>query len=64
MELGLYYTFTRNQSLAAIEAGKYDNIRLLHFDHNPQTQPAYVTNGSVVSTNSAGNASWLGVADA
>ena len=59
MELGLYYTFTRNQSLAAIDAGKYDNIRLLHFDHNPQKQPAYVTNGSVVSTNSAGNASWL-----
>ena len=40
MELGLYYTFTRNESLAAIAAGKYANIRLLHFDHNPLPAPS------------------------
>lgn len=57
MELGLYYTFTRNQSLAAVASGKYDNIRLLHFDHNPLKKPTYVTNGSIATSRE--NSSWL-----
>ena len=56
MELGLFYTLNRNESAAAVSAGKYANIRLLHFDHNPQPHPQYVTNGSIATT---GNSSWL-----
>ena len=59
MELGLYYTFTRNQSLASIAAGKYDNIRLLHFDKTPLPQPSYVTNGSIATPAQATNSSWF-----
>ena len=58
MELGLYYTFTRNESLAAIASGKYNNIRIMHFDHNPLETPTYVTNGSI-ATNYPNNSSWL-----
>jgi sialate O-acetylesterase len=57
MELPVYYTFTRNQSLDAVAAGKYDNIRLLHFDHNPLPKPAYVTNGSIATN--VEKSSWL-----
>ncbi len=63
MELGLYYTFTRNESLAAIASGKYDNIRIMHFDHNPLDSPAFVTNGSI-ATNYPDNSSWLAPAAA
>ena len=58
MELGLYYTFTRNESLAAIASNKYNNIRIMHFDHNPLEAPTFVTNGSI-ATNYPDNSSWL-----
>jgi hypothetical protein len=48
MELPMHYTLTRNQSYDALASGKFSNIRLFHFDHNPQTSPVFVTNGSVV----------------
>jgi hypothetical protein len=35
MELGLQNTLTRNDSYAALKAGKYPNIRIAHFNHNP-----------------------------
>ncbi len=63
MELGLYYTFTRNESLAAVSSGKYDNIRIMHFDHNPVESPLFVTNGSI-ATNYPDNSSWLAPAAA
>ena len=43
MELAMTYTLSRNASYDAIRAGKYTNVRLLHFDHNPQPAPVYVT---------------------
>jgi hypothetical protein len=48
MELPLHYTLTRNQSYSAVALGSYDNIRIFHFDHNPQHSATYTTNGSVV----------------
>ena len=43
-----------------MNAGRYSNIRLLHFDHNPQQQPEFVTNGSIATNKGKqGNSSWL-----
>jgi sialate O-acetylesterase len=42
MELGLTHTLTRNESYAALKANKYSNIRIFHFDHNPQPSPQYI----------------------
>ena len=47
MELGLSHTINRNQSYDAIRRGELASLRVLHFDHNPQVDPVYVTKGSV-----------------
>ena len=48
MELPLHYTLTRNDTYAAVAAGRYEQISLLHFDHNPLPQPARVVGGDKV----------------
>ena len=49
MELGLSHTITRNQTYDAIRGGKLADIRVLHFDHNTQIHPVYITDASVKS---------------
>jgi sialate O-acetylesterase len=50
MELPLHFTLTRNDTYAAVAAGRYEQISLLHFDHNPLPQPARVVGGDKVLT--------------
>jgi sialate O-acetylesterase len=65
MELGLHFTFSVNKSMAAIvNDGKYANLRLLHFDHNPLPTPQWVPNGSIVNPSATTNSSWLTPSDA
>ena len=65
MELGLHYTFSVNETMEAITNDeKYSNIRLLHFDHNPQPSPVWVTNGRIVNPSTVTNSSWLTPKDA
>ena len=42
MELTLHYTFNRNNTLDAIGAGKYHNIRIRQFPHNANNESVYV----------------------
>lgn len=65
MELGLHFTFSVNSTMAAIvDDHKYTNLRLLHFDHNPQSAPQWVPNGSIVNPSTTTNSSWLTPSDA
>jgi hypothetical protein len=50
VELGIDHSLTRNQSYAALKAGKYPSIRIFHFDHNPQPSPQYIVDPSLVTT--------------
>ena len=45
----MHFTLSKNRSFAALAGGLYSNVRILHFDHNPQREPTFVTNGSIVS---------------
>eukprot|EP00937_MAST-01D_sp_MAST-1D-sp2_P003168 g3168.t1 len=47
-QLALHYTLTRNQSYTAVAAGRYDHIRTLHFDHNPQPAAVRSVDASVL----------------
>lgn len=49
MELSMHFTLSHNHTYKAIRNNSYSNIHLLHFDHNPQLKPTYVTNGSIIS---------------
>ena len=40
----MYYTYSRNLSKAAIASGRYHNIRMMQFGHNPQQSPTFVVN--------------------
>jgi len=46
MWLPMEHTFTRNESVAAIKAGKYHNIRMMTAISLASPEPAYVTNRS------------------
>ena len=62
MELGLYYTFSRNATLQSIAASKFANVRLLHFDHNPQALPVWTSNATQIvppGGDATTNSSWF-----
>ena len=42
MELRLHFTFSRNDTLDAIGAGKYHNIRIRQYPHSPNNDSVYV----------------------
>eukprot|EP01062_Namystynia_karyoxenos_P033708 TRINITY_DN24775_c0_g1_i1.p1 TRINITY_DN24775_c0_g1~~TRINITY_DN24775_c0_g1_i1.p1 ORF type:complete len:694 (+),score=180.72 TRINITY_DN24775_c0_g1_i1:72-2084(+) len=63
MELGLRNTFGHNDSALWAAQGKYENIRLLLFPHNPQPDPVYVYNSSGPSPVYVYNSSGLAAAD-
>lgn len=53
MELNLHFTFEKNDTFAAVAAGKYENIRFFHMNHNPMPyrQMAWLVNESTVLSN-------------
>ena len=53
MELNLHFTFEKNDTFAAVGAGKYKNIRIFHLGHNPMPfrQMAHVVNDSLALSN-------------
>jgi hypothetical protein len=55
-ELSVHFTFDRNESVAAILAGRYDNVRLMMGTHKSSTSPQWVHK-------TAGGASWHRVVD-
>ena len=59
MELGLHFTFSVNETVAAISSAKYANLRMLHFDHNPQPAAQYVSADSIVGASASTNSSWI-----
>ena len=63
MELLLHFTFSRNDTLDAIAKGRYQNIRIRQFPHNPMPEPTYTVEAG--KGHLAPNAStWLGAGQA
>ena len=53
MELNLHFTFEKNDTYAAVGAGKYSNIRFFHLGHNPvpYRKMQWVVNNSIALAN-------------
>ena len=59
MELKLHFTFSRNDTLDAIGAGKYHNIRIRQFPHSPSNDTVYVIPPKSQGALMAGLPAWL-----